>query len=271
MDIVTAFLNGTLKETIYMLQPPGFSSPGKEDLVCRLKKSIYGLKQSPRTWYEEVDSSLQWIRCKRSSLDPNLYLLQEDGKTIILLLVDDHLITRNYEELIADLKQQLKSKYEMKYLGPVKRYLGVDFHSLQSGIFLHQKLYADQIVLDYDMQDCCSVSTPLPKELELSAEINMSAWRNLCLNTRRSTGGYVYQIAGGPITWSSNRQPTISCSTTKAEYWALSDKAQEGFYLKRLIEELQQSTLPATKLHCKDSDIKFKCLLYINYFIKYFL
>uniref|UniRef100_A0A7I4BBN6 Reverse transcriptase Ty1/copia-type domain-containing protein n=2 Tax=Physcomitrium patens TaxID=3218 RepID=A0A7I4BBN6_PHYPA len=150
MDIVTAFLNGTLKETIYMLQPPGFSSPGKEDLVCRLKKSIYGLKQSPRT----------------CSLDPNLYLLQEDGKTIILLLVDDHLITRNYEELIADLKQQLKSKYEMKYLGPVKRYLGVDFHSLQSGIFLHQKLYADQIVLDYDMQDCCSVSTPLPKELE---------------------------------------------------------------------------------------------------------
>lgn len=63
MDVVTAFLNGTLKETIFMKQPPGFAIPGKEHLVCKLRKSIYGLKQSPRAWYEEVDSFLRSIGC----------------------------------------------------------------------------------------------------------------------------------------------------------------------------------------------------------------
>lgn len=77
-----------------MQQPPGFAVPGKEHLVCKLSKTIYGLKQGPRTWYEEIDSFIRSIGCKRSSLDPNLYLRQVNGKTVIILLfVDDLLIT----------------------------------------------------------------------------------------------------------------------------------------------------------------------------------
>lgn len=75
MDVVTAFLNGTLKETIYMQQPPGFITADNPHFVCRLRKSLYGLKQSPRAWYEEVDSFLRSIGCTRSALDPNLYFL----------------------------------------------------------------------------------------------------------------------------------------------------------------------------------------------------
>lgn len=59
MDVITAFLNCKLKELIYMLQPPGFAKPGSEHLVCKLNRSIYGLKQSPRAWYEEVDAFLR--------------------------------------------------------------------------------------------------------------------------------------------------------------------------------------------------------------------
>lgn len=59
MDVIAAFLNGKLKEQIYMQQPPGFEEPGKEHLVCLLKRSLYGLKQSSRQWYEEIDTYLQ--------------------------------------------------------------------------------------------------------------------------------------------------------------------------------------------------------------------
>lgn len=333
MDVVTAFLNGTLKETIFMRQPPGFLTPGQEELVCKLRRSIYGLKQSPRAWYEEVDSFLRSIGCRRSALDSNLYLRQQGDQTaIILLFVDDLLITGNGEQLIQQLKQQLQSKYEMKDLGTAKRHLGVDFHISQEGILLHQKFYADQLVLDYGMEDCKAASTPLPEGLELSAETGTpdidvttycklvgkfiyltntrpdlsfsvglvsrfmsqpqqahfdaamhivryikgtsdfgvfykrggplelqgytdADWGNSCPDTRRSTGGYVHKLAGGPVTWSSKRQPTVSHSTTEAEYRALSDGAQEGVYLKRLVEELQQCSLASTSLKCKDSNI----------------
>lgn len=82
-----------------------------------------------------------------------------------------------------------------------------------------------------------------------------SDWGNSCSDTRRSTGGHIFMLASGPITWSSKRQPTVSRSTTEAEYRSLSDGAQEGVYLKRLIEELHRCHLPPAQIKCKDATI----------------
>lgn len=79
MDVITAFLNGKLKELIYMVQPPGFELPGSEHLVCRLNRSIYGLKQSPRAWYEEIDQFLRSLGWVRSAADSNLYFINVGG------------------------------------------------------------------------------------------------------------------------------------------------------------------------------------------------
>ena len=67
MDVTTAFLNGNLKEDIYMRQPEGFEEPGREDQVCHLHKSLYGLKQSPRCWYEQLSTQLECTGFKRES------------------------------------------------------------------------------------------------------------------------------------------------------------------------------------------------------------
>lgn len=333
MDVVTAFLNGTIKETIFMQQPPGFVADHQKHLVCRLRKSLYGLKQSPRAWYEEVDSFLRTIGCTRSALDPNLYFFFDGSQTaIILLFVDDLLLTGNSSSLISSLKQKLQAKYRMKDLGPVTRYLGVDFLTTSHGILLHQKPYALRFAEQYDLTSCKPVFTPLPENLTLSSSCDSpsvnstlycqlvgkliyltntrpnisfsvglvsrfmtsphqthldaalhivkyisttpdlgifynrsgtlqlhgytdSDWGNSCPDTRRSTGGYIFQLAGGPITWSSKRQPTVSRSTTEAEYRALSDGAQEAVYLKRLIQELIHVELPSTNVKCKDSQV----------------
>lgn len=105
MDVVTAFLNGTINEEIYMKQPPGFVSSLHPHHVCSLRKSLYGLKQSPRAWYDEMDSFLHTIGCSRCTLDPNLYFYVEGTQTVIILLfVDDLLLTGNSTSLISSVK-----------------------------------------------------------------------------------------------------------------------------------------------------------------------
>ena len=89
----TAFLHGELEEEIYMDQPEGFIVPGKENFVCKLKKFLYGLKQSPRQWYKRFDSFMLLHGFKRSDYDSCVYIKFVDGSPIYLLLyVDDMLI-----------------------------------------------------------------------------------------------------------------------------------------------------------------------------------
>ena len=98
MDVKTAFLHGDLEEVIYMAQPEGFVKTRKENLVCRLKKSLYGLKQSPRQWYKRFDSYMLKINFRRCLKDCCVYYhVFEDGMIILLLLyVDDMLIACQY-------------------------------------------------------------------------------------------------------------------------------------------------------------------------------
>lgn len=89
MDIVTTFLNGVLSDTIYMKQPPGFIPRGSEHLVCHLRRSLYGLKQSPCTWYQEIIMYLPTSGWTQSLADPNLYFIHTNSKNLILMLFVD--------------------------------------------------------------------------------------------------------------------------------------------------------------------------------------
>ena len=85
MDATTSFLNGELKEELYMKQPEGYAVKGKEDLVCRLKKNVYSLKQSPRCWNSVLDSYLKKIGFEQATGDSSLYMVP-DGKRCLYLL-----------------------------------------------------------------------------------------------------------------------------------------------------------------------------------------
>jgi hypothetical protein len=169
LDVITAFLNGKLTEVIYMHQPPGYAVKGKENLVCRLLRSLYGLKQSPRTWYKEIDCYLQHCGWHQSSGDPSLYFPWKNQSIVILVIyVNDLLITGNDPVLIAHVKDQLQTKYCMKDLGALERYLGVQVHRSSTGVHLNQQDYALQILQDAKLQDCNSATVPLPPGTALS-------------------------------------------------------------------------------------------------------
>ncbi|MCO5567515.1 hypothetical protein L7F22_021209 [Adiantum nelumboides] len=127
MDVHTAFLPGDVEEELYMKQPEGFVILGKEHLVCKLNRSLYGLKQASRQWYKKFDVFMFKHGYKRSHADHCLYTkLDEDGSSIILVLyVDDMLIAAKKRSTVDALKQELKSAFSMKDLGAAEHVLGV--------------------------------------------------------------------------------------------------------------------------------------------------
>jgi len=123
--VKTAFLHGDLDEEIFMTQPAGFKAAGKENLVCKLKKSLYELKQSSRQWYKRFDSFMHVKNYTRSKYDPCVYYNKlPSGEYIYLLLyIDDMPIASKSRSTINRLKKQLSSEFEMTDLVEVKKVL----------------------------------------------------------------------------------------------------------------------------------------------------
>ena len=126
MDVKSVFLHGDLKEEVCMQHLEGFLT--NQTLVCRLKKSLYGLKQAPRAWYAKIDGfllSLNYCRCKS---DLNVYLKLIYGSLIIIVLyVDDLLITESSKKEIASLKDAMNHAFSMTDLGLLSHFLGLKF------------------------------------------------------------------------------------------------------------------------------------------------
>ena len=111
MDVKIAFLHGDLEEDVYMKQPEGFEQPGQEELVCKLNKVLYGLKQGSRQWYQKFDAFMRSKKFKWSQEDHCMYTKKiSDGSLLILILyVDDMLIAGKSTAEIANLKQMLNN------------------------------------------------------------------------------------------------------------------------------------------------------------------
>ncbi|XP_070677941.1 uncharacterized protein [Malus domestica] len=126
LDVNNAFLHGDLHEEIYMLPPPGLRRQG-ENLVCRLNKSLYGLKQASRQWFAKFSESIHCAGYVQSNADYSLFTRQQ-GKsfTVLLIYVGDILITGNDPNAIRDLKNFLNSRFKIKDLGDLKYFLGIE-------------------------------------------------------------------------------------------------------------------------------------------------
>ncbi|KAG8478002.1 hypothetical protein CXB51_027809 [Gossypium anomalum] len=177
LDVKTAFLHEELEEDIYMEQLEGFTVSEKEDYVCLLKKSLYGLKQSPRKWYKRFDSFMTSHDFKRSSFDGCVYFKKNsDGSFVYLLLyIDDMLIAAKDKEEIRKVKAQLSEEFEMKDFGPAKKILGMEIlrDRKASKLYLSQKGYIEKVLCRFNMQSAKPVSTPLAAHFRLSSALSL--------------------------------------------------------------------------------------------------
>ena len=171
MDVSTAFLHGELTEEVYMRQPEGFIEQGKENLVCHLKRSIYGLKQSPRCWNHVLDSHLKEMGFKQTSSDPCLYVYfdSEGVMFLVAVYVDDIVLGGRSEAKMNAVKEELSQKFEMKDLGPLHHFLGVKViqDELAGVIWIGQPSYTEKILQWFGMYDSKPVNTPVNPDVKL--------------------------------------------------------------------------------------------------------
>ncbi|KAK3725314.1 hypothetical protein QZH41_002591 [Actinostola sp. cb2023] len=169
MDVTTAFLNGDLKEEVYMRQPEGFSVKGKEHLVCKLNKSLYGLKQSPRCWNYTLDEHLKSMGFVQTPSDPCIYVSDEDAiPFIIAVYVDDIVLAGPSDEKIAEVKQNISERFEVKDMGELKYFLGVQVIQEDGKVWIGQPTYTENILKKFGMENCKPVSTPVDPNFKLT-------------------------------------------------------------------------------------------------------
>ncbi|UYV65815.1 hypothetical protein LAZ67_3005531 [Cordylochernes scorpioides] len=173
-DVKSAYLHGTLNETIYMEQPECFKKPGEENLFCKLKKSIYGLKQSGRCWNKFLNKQLHEIGFQRNPIDPSIYEVELEERRIILsIYVDDIFAISENQAARNKCRELLNSSFEVKYLGPISHMLGVSFKKSEDGsMTLSQSNYIEELLQRFRLQEAKGVSTPLETNLDLRVRKN---------------------------------------------------------------------------------------------------
>ncbi|KNC31245.1 Copia protein [Lucilia cuprina] len=204
MDVKTAFLHGDLKEDIYMQPPEGVDV--KENYVCKLNKSLYGLKQSPRCWNEKINNYLIQIGFSRSKHD---YCLRF---TYCSKQLSD----------ITTLKHELEKRFEMSDCGELKFFLGIKIdYNREDGIMeLSQESNINNILRKFDMEQCKPARKPMEKMTELPKSEN--------------TNKPYRELLGSLI----KKQATVATSSSEAEYIALSAATSEARWLKGILNDL---------------------------------
>ncbi|KMQ86052.1 integrase core domain protein [Lasius niger] len=159
-DCKTAFLNGELEESIFMVQPEGYDDGSGR--ICKLIRSLYGLKQAPRCWNRKLSLFLNSIGFNSSLFDPCVFIKRDDGRLIIIAIyVDDGLILANQKEDIAELLCQLQNKFVITICNEVSQFLGFQVERLDHGdIKIHQAAYALKTLEMFKMDDCRSSKVP---------------------------------------------------------------------------------------------------------------
>lgn len=168
MDVKTAFLNGELSEEIYMVQPEGYDK--QNGLVCRLNRSLYGLKQASRSWNERFHQFMEKLNFKRSDNDPCLYTRGTRNQQIILVLyVDDVLVACPSVKLVNVIKNALSREFEMTDVGEVSCFLGMRIERDENKKIMRisQRNYLVNLLNRFHMSDCRPISTPLENKLKL--------------------------------------------------------------------------------------------------------
>jgi transposase InsO family protein len=322
LDVIDAFLNAELVEEVYTIHPIGF---GKKGTCCRLLKTLFGLCQSPREWWQHISRKLAemgFIQCKS---DQSVYV-NKDG-VIIILYVDDIALFARKKEAIATAKTQLMSSYKLRDIGKLQAFIGIQILRVSGKVFIYQEDYLNYIIEKYGFSIDNKVKTPFDDKVVLKPateqaseavvkrfqEMNGSvAWAaNMsrpdityahsrlaqfnanptllaiqCMNhlyryvagttswglvyegngssdtqgftdsnwgdpnstDSKSTSGYLFTLANGPISWSSRKQRTTATSSTEAEYIAQCNATKEAVYLRQLLTELGRTPVGPTTL-----------------------
>ncbi|GJT88080.1 retrotransposon protein, putative, ty1-copia subclass, partial [Tanacetum coccineum] len=230
MDVKNAFLNGYLSEEAYMEQPEGFVNPKYPKRVCKLKRSIYGLKQASRQWNKRFDDEIKKFGFTQNRDEPCVYLKASGSNvTFLILYVDDILIMRNNIPMLKDVKSYLGRCFAMKDLvlrspAELKRMQNVPYASAVGSIMYVVRCTRPDVAF---AQNITSQSQQNPGDLHWTTVKNI-------LKYLRNTKD-MFLVCGGAVDWKSAKQSIFATLSAEAEYIAAYDASKEAVWVRKII------------------------------------
>ncbi|GJR01715.1 retrovirus-related pol polyprotein from transposon TNT 1-94 [Tanacetum coccineum] len=242
MDVKTAFLNGELKEVVYVSQPEGFVDHDRHHHVYHLKKALYGLKQAPQAWYDTLSKFLLAQGFSKGVVDPTLFIRKIGKHTLhVQIYVDDIIFASTDPKDCDRFSNGMCSKFQMSMMGQISFFLGLQISQNPSGIFINQSKYTNEILKKFDLHKSDHVDTPMVERTKLDEDlsgipVNQTQYRSLwylkdtamaltayadanhvgCQDTRRSTSGSAQFLGDKLVSWSSKKKTSTSISSIKA-------------------------------------------------------
>ncbi|KAI3520492.1 hypothetical protein L1887_09941 [Cichorium endivia] len=232
LDVKSAFLNGELKEEVYVSQPSGFEVKGKEEMVYRLHKALYGLRQTPRSWNAKLDKALKELGFRKCAQEQAVYKLQSKSSTLIIgVYVDDMIVTGSSEKQIQEFKVRMNSIFDMSDLGKLNYYLGIEVKQEKDRIFIKQENYAERILEEAGMSQCNPAKWPMDPKLQLTKDEGGKAVNPT--KYRRIIGSLRYLI---------NTRPDLSYSVGVVSKFMQSPKESHYAAVKQILRYLKGTT-----------------------------
>ena len=183
MDVKTAFLNGLLKEDVYVAQPKGFIDPHFLDYVLYLKKAFYRLKQAPRAWYDRLTQYLVSHGFIKGKADQTLFIKKEDDELIVAqVYVNDIIFGSTKDKLAHSFSKLIHAEFEISMIGELTHFLRLQIHQQDSGIF--QSKYAKNLVKKFGLESASSIRTPMSQNVKLTIDllgkrVDLSLYRSM--------------------------------------------------------------------------------------------
>nr|KYP41417.1 Copia protein [Cajanus cajan] len=228
MDINNAFLNGFLKENVFMHQPKGFINTNRPNHVCKLIKAIYGLKQAPRAWFDKLRSALLDWGFQNIKIDSSLFFLKDKNHiTFLMIYVDDIIIIGSNSKFVEAFIKQLNKTFAFKDLGKLHYFLGIEVSRDTRGMYLKQSKYISNLLKKFSMESSSSCPTP------------MITWKDFTANSELMNNPSLFCKAIGALQYLTNTRPGITYSINKLSQYLSSPTVLHWQGLKRVLRYLQ--------------------------------
>ena len=199
MDVKSAFLNGVIKEEVYVEQPPGFENLECPTHVYKLKKALYGLKQAPRAWYERLSTFLVSKGFHRGKIDPTLFLKNNGNDLFVAqVYVDDIICGSTNKDFLNEFINHMESEFEMSLVGELTFFLGLQIKQTKEGIYIHQSKYVKELFKKFGMENAKEISTPMATNTKLDKDIE-----------GKEVDSKVYRSAIGSLLYLTASRPDI--------------------------------------------------------------
>ena len=168
LDVKSAFLNGELQEEVYVSQPEGYMVKGKENLVYRLHKALYGLRQAPWAWNTRLDRSLKELGFTRCTQEQAVYIRGKNCVGVIVgVYVDDLIVIGKDPADITEFKQKMMDEFDMSDLGLLHYYLGIEVGQGNDKISIKQTAYSKKLLEQFGMIKCNSIKYPMGAKIQV--------------------------------------------------------------------------------------------------------